>query len=119
MSKTTIILLTLLPSLSWGTEPPRPPTPADKPSQVKRPATRPAAEPASQPTRKKFKLPGLAINFQERCVDAEGAVCLRRGLLEVIACTKGSKEHESIVAIAATAAPDGGALQTPREQKQQ
>jgi len=41
------------------------------------------------------------INFRERCVDVEGAVCLHQGLLELIACTKGTKEHESIVVIKA------------------
>ena len=101
MSKRIIILLTLLPGLCWGAEPPRPPAPADKAAQLKRPATKPASEPASKPARKEYRLPGLAINFQERCVDVEGAVCLRQGLLELIACTKGSKEHESIVAITA------------------
>jgi len=99
MSKRIIILLTLLPSLCRGAKPPRPPAPADKAAQT--PATKPAAEPASKPARKEYRLPGLAINFQDRCVDVEGAVCLRQGLLELIACTKGSKEHESIVAITA------------------
>ena len=49
----------------------------------------------------KLKFPGLAINIEERCVDVEASVCLRRGLLELVACTKGTKEHESIVAIEA------------------
>ena len=49
----------------------------------------------------KLKFPGVAINLQERCVDVEGAVCLRRGPLELVACTKGTKEHESIVVIEA------------------
>ena len=45
--------------------------------------------------------PGLVINFRERCVDIEGSVCLDEGMLELVACRKGSKEHESIVAITA------------------
>jgi len=49
----------------------------------------------------KLKFPGVAINLQERCVDVEGSVCLRRGPLELVACTKGTKEHESIVVIEA------------------
>lgn len=49
----------------------------------------------------KLKFPGLAINLEERCVDVEASVCLRRGLLELVACTKGTKEHESIVVIEA------------------
>ncbi|MCU0978590.1 MAG: YdjY domain-containing protein, partial [Pirellulaceae bacterium] len=49
----------------------------------------------------KLNLPGVAINVQERCVDVESSVCLHRGALELVACTKGTKEHESIVAIKA------------------
>lgn len=49
----------------------------------------------------KLNFPGVAINLKERCVDVEATVCLRRGLLELVACTKGTKEHESIVAIEA------------------
>ena len=49
----------------------------------------------------KLKFPGVTINLQERCVDVEGSVCLRRGPLELVVCTKGTKEHESIVAIEA------------------
>lgn len=51
----------------------------------------------------KLNFPGVAINLKERCVDVEATVCLRRGLLELVACTKGTKEHESIVAIEARA----------------
>jgi hypothetical protein len=56
---------------------------------------------AAGPARKNVKLPGLAIDFRERCVDVEGSICLDEGMLELVACTKGSKEHESIVAISA------------------
>ena len=49
----------------------------------------------------KLKFPGVAINLQERCVDVESSVCLHRGALELVACTKGTKEHESIVAVEA------------------
>ena len=49
----------------------------------------------------KLKFPGVTINVQERCVDVHGSVCLHRGTLELVACTKGTKEHESIVAIEA------------------
>ena len=56
---------------------------------------------AAKPARKNVKLPDLVINFQERCVDLEGSVCLDEGMLELVACTRKSKEHESIVAIEA------------------
>ena len=49
----------------------------------------------------KLKFPGVAINLQERCVDLAASVCLRHGPLELVACTKGTKEHESIVVIEA------------------
>ena len=55
----------------------------------------------SEPVRKPVKLPGMVIDFQKRCVDLEATICLDRGYLELIACTKGSKEHESIVSIEA------------------
>ena len=35
-----------------------------------------------------------------QCVDLEATVCLDEGFLELVACTQGSKEHESIVAVA-------------------
>ena len=44
---------------------------------------------------------GYRLNLEERCVDVDARVCLHEGLLELIACTKGTKEHESIVAIEA------------------
>jgi hypothetical protein len=49
------------------------------------------------------KLPGVVIDFQKQCVDLEGVICLDQGLLELVACTKGSKEHESIVAVSGKA----------------
>ncbi len=48
-----------------------------------------------------LKLPGLVIHVQENHVDVEATVCLAEGYLEVIACTKGSREHESLVVVAA------------------
>ena len=54
--------------------------------------------------RKPVKLPGMVVDyFEKRCVDLEGTICLEKGLLELIACTKGSKEHGSIVAVSARA----------------
>lgn len=51
----------------------------------------------------RLKLPGIRINLEERCLDVEGEICLDEGMLELVACTKGSKEHESIIAIDAKA----------------
>jgi len=46
-------------------------------------------------------LPGLVVDFQNRCVDIKATICLDEGMLELIACTKETKEHESIVTITA------------------
>ena len=50
---------------------------------------------------KKLKLPGVEINLKEKCVDVASTVCLGEGALELIACTKDTKEHEAIVMIEA------------------
>lgn len=45
--------------------------------------------------------PGITINSKERFVDVQSVVCLAEGYLEVIACAKDSREHESIVMVEA------------------
>lgn len=50
----------------------------------------------------KLKLPGVHINLDERCVDVDSEVCLDTGSLELLACTKDTKEHESIVMVEAS-----------------
>lgn len=45
------------------------------------------------------KMPGIEIHPAERVVDVDAEVCLDEGALELIACTKDSKEHESIVVL--------------------
>ena len=50
---------------------------------------------------KKLKLPGVHINLKEKSVDVTSVVCLAEGALELIACTKDTKEHEAIVMIEA------------------
>lgn len=60
-----------------------------------------APNPALEAAIQKLKFPGIAINLEKRCVDIEGRICLDRGMLELVVCTKGTKEHESIVVIEA------------------
>ncbi|MDP7051880.1 MAG: YdjY domain-containing protein [Verrucomicrobiota bacterium] len=50
---------------------------------------------------RKLSLPGIKLNLKERCVDVNATICLHKGLLELVACTKGTKEHESILSISA------------------
>ncbi|MAG93172.1 MAG: hypothetical protein CMJ48_05420 [Planctomycetaceae bacterium] len=89
-----VVVLSVFSDRSWGDEP----SPANKSAHLVEPTPGKAA---TNPVRKNVKLPGLVVNFRERCVDLESSVCLDQGFLELIACTKGSKEHESIVAIKA------------------
>lgn len=69
------------------------------------PETGPDEGPAQQPVeagpRKPMKLPGLVIDFEHQRVDVQAKVCLRRGALELIACTQDTKEHESIFVLEA------------------
>ena len=58
----------------------------------------PAAPPPAAPP---VKLPGISIDVAKRNVDVDATVCLENGALELIACTKDSKEHESLIVIAA------------------
>jgi hypothetical protein len=60
-------------------------------------------EPAAKSVRKPVALPGLVVDFKNQCVDLEAKICLDAGYLELIACTKGSKEHESIVSVSSKA----------------
>lgn len=62
-----------------------------------RPAADEAVRKADQ--RKPVKLPAMVIDFQQKCIDIEAKVCLDDGFLELIACTRNTKEHESIVAV--------------------
>lgn len=49
----------------------------------------------------KLDLPGVKINIDAWCVDVRSQVCLDNGLLELIACIKDTKEHESIIMVEA------------------
>lgn len=47
------------------------------------------------------RLPGIEINVEDRHVDVEAFVCLLDGRLELVVCTEGTKEHESVVMVKA------------------
>lgn len=57
--------------------------------------------PIQKRARKSIELPGIVIDLERRFIDLEATVCLDKGFLELVACTKGSKEHESIIAVSA------------------
>jgi len=47
----------------------------------------------------RLDLPGVTVNLETWSVDVDAQVSLRAGLLELVACIKDSKEHESVVAV--------------------
>ncbi len=55
--------------------------------------------PELRATLEKLVIPGVKINVEEWSVDVDARVCLVKGMLELIACTKDSKEHEAIIAV--------------------
>jgi len=46
-------------------------------------------------------LPGIVVDTQRREIVLEGRVCLQEGALELVVCSQGTREHESIVVVKA------------------
>ncbi|HET6441515.1 MAG TPA: YdjY domain-containing protein, partial [Phycisphaerae bacterium] len=46
-------------------------------------------------------LPGIVVDTEKGEVRLEGKVCLQKGALELVVCSEGTREHESIVAVKA------------------
>ena len=90
-----VLVLWATPAMCWAGGPPAVSATSDS-SQSEGPS-------APKPAGRRVKLPGLVIDLQRRCVDLEAVICLEHGFLELIACTKGTKQHESIVAVSARA----------------
>jgi hypothetical protein len=89
------------------TEPPAPEMPESEPPVTEAPAAE-EAEAGDQPALAAPTGPGIVqltkdydlwIDTERKLVLVDGAVCLREGQLEMFACPKGTKEHESIVAV--------------------
>jgi hypothetical protein len=94
------VMVLALAAFRAPAEPP-PPGTADSDPPAGNGSGKPAATVDRQPAEKALQLPGLTLNAKRRCVDIEATVCLDEGALELVACTKDSKEHESIVVVAA------------------
>jgi hypothetical protein len=92
------LILAIAPALS-GEE--AAPSPKETKSEVASPAAKREISPALRKAVEKLALPGVKINLDSWCVDVDSRVCLKEGLLELIACTKDTKEHESIIMIEA------------------
>src|SRR5262249_41080401 len=60
------------------------------------------APPATQPTGKVVRFAeGVSIDWGRKQVEIDSQVVLRDGVLELLACSRGTKEHESILQIRA------------------
>lgn len=79
------------------------PSPSNPPAAVQRPdVTSPNDPPPPGATDKLVRLDPKAevwIDAKRQRVIVGGSICLREGQLEMFACPKGTKEHESIVAV--------------------
>jgi hypothetical protein len=69
---------------------------------AEQPAGEPAAEQApAEPG--KLQLPGIKVDLKKKMVDVDAKVVLREGMLELVACTPDTKEHEAILSLGAKA----------------
>ncbi len=60
--------------------------------------------------REELVMPGMKILVKKGYIDVDAKVCLTQGMLELIACTKDSKEHESMIMVEPKAAHIHAAL---------
>ncbi len=98
-----------MPARGQEDAPPQPVTPSEQPASEQpaaspeQPASADAQEPAgtAKPTGlvRLTKDHDLWIEPRRKLVIVDGQVCLREGQLEMFACPKGTKEHESIVSV--------------------
>ncbi len=79
-------------------------------AEEKAPPEEPAKEPAKETPppegsglKKITKDHAVYLDLKRKAVVIDGEVCLREGLLEMFACPKGTKEHESVVSLNCTA----------------
>lgn len=61
----------------------------------------PPANEATKSANEALKIPHVKVDREKGCVDLDAKVCLREGMLELIATTVGGKEHEACFAILA------------------
>ena len=81
-------------SYAWAQEPAAAP---------KAPSTsgtaQPAADDAPEGLKKLFETSDVWLDTKRKAVVVDGQVCLQAGQLEMFACPKGTKEHESVVSL--------------------
>lgn len=75
---------------------------ADEKSKVDDPAKE-APSPDNSGLKKITKDHAVYLDLKRKAVVIDGEICLREGQLEMFACPKGTKEHESVVSLNCTA----------------
>ncbi|PQO25452.1 hypothetical protein C5Y96_24225 [Blastopirellula marina] len=104
-----VVLALLVPGLQMGTPvQAQDETAAEEkalPAETEKDDVKPAEEkePGKAAIRKLMPNMPVWIDTKRKMVILDGEICLRRGSLEMFACLRGTKEHESVVAIAADA----------------
>ena len=85
---------------------------ASEETKREEPANKPAKEaPKAESGLKKIaKDHDIYLDLKRKAVVIDGEVCLREGQLEMFACPKGTKEHESVVSLNCTAEQAHAAL---------
>lgn len=73
------------------------PAPETKPAEAASPAA--SDEPLPEHLVKLSKTHDVWLDKKRRAVIIDGEVCLREGQLEMFACPKGTKEHESVISL--------------------
>jgi len=79
---------------------------SEKPKVEKPAGEKPAKEPAKPDNsglKKITKDHDVYLDLKRKAVVVDGEVCFREGVLEMLACPKGTKEHESLISLNCTA----------------
>jgi hypothetical protein len=114
MKSLSLIFKTAVFAIAWSSlaTPVRAEQPAKQPELAEKKVEEKAKEPEVKlsKNREERVMPGMKILVKKGYVDIDAKVCLTDGMLELIACTKDSKEHEALISIEPKAAHIHAAL---------
>lgn len=100
-----VLILGLIPTAKMWAQDDAPPEETAQPTETEKEDAKLADEkkPAKPAIRKLMPNMPVWIDTKRKMVIMDGEVCLRKGSLEMFACLRGTKEHESVVAVATDA----------------
>jgi hypothetical protein len=120
MKPSSLIFQTVIIAMAWfavnsqifAEEPVKPPAKSEEKKEGDAKVDKKGAEKLIQlaQDREELVMPGLKIMVKKGYVDVDAKVCLAEGFLELIACTKDSKEHEALISVEPKAAHIHAAL---------